>query len=85
MSKVMNILSEVMDGAKEDEFYVVVAEFPDINYALVRRNTSYQPWVAAWSLNKERQCWGQGHYFETIEGAMQHILDMQIAKKLIVA
>lgn len=82
MNKVMDILSEVVDGVKDETFYVVVAEFPEIDYALVRRNSSFEPWIAVWHLDKESKSWGQGHCFETIERAMMHILDKQIAKRL---
>ena len=67
------------------EVNLIVAEFPEIDYVLVRRNTNFQSWVAAWGYNEEKQCWSQGHYFCTIEEAMRYILDLQIAKKLNVA
>lgn len=75
------------DIVKDEEVtrFVVIAEFPEIDYTLIYRNSSYDPWVAAWGYNKEEKFWCQGHYFCTIEDAMRYILDLQIAKKLNVA
>ena len=50
-----------------------VADFPDINYPLVYRNSDYQPWGAAWGYNEIDNVWGQGHYFETINEKMKYI------------
>lgn len=58
-----------------DDMYLVIAEFPEIDYALIYRYTNHQPWVAAWGLEniKRGESWAQGHYFETINGAMTWI------------
>lgn len=82
VDKTINELIETVDAK---EVMVIVEEFPEINYVLVKRNTSYQPWVAAWGYSKEKQCWGQGHYFSKLDEAMRYILDKQMAKKLGVA
>lgn len=69
----------IQDVIKESELYAgthvmfIVAEFPKINYVLAYRNSNFQPWVAAWDYHNGSRTWGQGHYFETIEGAMGHI------------
>ena len=55
------------------EKYVIVEEYPEIDYVLVRRDNEYQPWVAAWNYQPEIRCWGQGHYFGTLESAMEYI------------
>lgn len=55
------------------EDFIVVAEFPTIDYALIYRGGSCCPWVAAWCLRKEHNCWSQGHYFENVNEAMKHI------------
>lgn len=55
-----------------DESYIIVAEFPEIDYVLAYRGGKYEPWVAAWGYNG-KNCWTQGHYFATINGAMRYI------------
>jgi len=58
-----------------DDMYIVIAEFPEIDYALIYRYTNHQPWVAAWGLEniKRGESWAQGHYFEKLEQAMEYI------------
>lgn len=56
-----------------DKTVLIVAEYPDINYVLAYRGGKYQPWVAAWSYKKESNSWGQGHYFERLESAIEYI------------
>ena len=58
-----------------DDMRIVVAEFPEIDYALIYRGTKYEPWVAAWGLEniKRGESWAQGHFYETINGAMKWI------------
>lgn len=68
----MIALNEVGIDVNNDDF-VIVAEFPQIDYALVYRGTRCQPWVAAWCLQKKHKCWSQGHYFDTINDAMKYI------------
>lgn len=63
-----------------DEAVLIVSEFPEIDYVLAYRNSKYMPWVAAWCYKSERNSWGQGHYFETIEEAMSYIMELQNAK-----
>lgn len=59
-----------------DEAMIIVAKFPEINYVLVYRKSRYQPWVAAWAYNGINS-WGQGHYFEKLEDAMEYILQLK--------
>lgn len=53
-------------------------EIIDLNkgadYILLKRNTDYQPFVAAWApqLNDGKLSWGQGHYFTTEEEARNY-------------
>ena len=47
----------------------------DADYILLKRQTEYQPFVAAWApqLNDEGKLfWGQGHYFTTEEDARKY-------------
>lgn len=60
-----------------DESVMIVAEYPEIDYVLAYRGGSFQPWVAAWAYRKERNGWGQGHYFQNIEDAIEYIRDKQ--------
>ena len=55
------------------EKFVIVERFPKIDYVLLRRDTDFQPWIAAWAYNEERECWGQGHYFEEFIDAVRYI------------
>ena len=56
-----------------NEEYVIVEEYPELDYTIIKRNTEFQPWIAAWGLNKEEGCWGQGHYFEHLEEVVDWI------------
>ena len=56
-----------------DETVVIVKEYPEIDYVLAYRGGTFQPWVAAWSYHKENNSWGQGHYFEELEDAIEYI------------
>ena len=33
------------------------------DYTLLKRESSYEPYVVAWKFDKERGDWCQGHYF----------------------
>lgn len=59
-----------------DESYIIVDTFPEIDYVLAYRGGSYQPWVAAWGYNGKNG-WQQGHYYETLEEAMEWIRSKQ--------
>ena len=75
-------LKDLIKTEEDTERYIIIEEFPDIDYVLVYRDTTYQPWVAAWLYDKEKETWQQGHYFCKFEDAVVFILDKQIAKKL---
>ena len=66
-----------------DERYMVVAEYGD--YTLIYRFTSFEPWVAAWCYHKEEGYWSQGHYYQTLEGALSYIalMDNKVKKHYI--
>ena len=53
--------------------YVILAEKPERDYTmLLNMKNKVTPFVCAWNLNKERGEWSQGHYFGTIEEAMEY-------------
>ena len=53
--------------------YVILAEKPEKDYTmLLNMKNKVTPFVCAWNLNKERGEWSQGHYFGTIEEAMEY-------------
>ena len=55
----------------------VVLRIPEIDYVLIHwPNNELTPWVAAWSYNEERKCWGQGHYFMTKENAINYLIEV---------
>ena len=53
--------------------FMILDEFPEINYALLRRNTNFQPYVACWGFHKADGYWDQGHYLQTLEEALELI------------
>jgi len=64
---------EHMETVENDDHYTIVEEFPEIDYTLIYRHTSFQPFVAAWGLNKEKGYWAQGHYFQSSIDAIKWI------------
>lgn len=71
--KVFDTINNIVNATENDEHYTIIEEFPEIDYALIYRHTRFQPWVAAWGLNKEKEYWNQGHYFETGTDAIKYI------------
>jgi hypothetical protein len=74
--KICHVLAlDTITDPNRDDLYMIVAEFPEIDYALIYRGTRTNPWVAAWGLKNINQgkSWSQGHYFATIEGAIEYI------------
>lgn len=59
--------------SKSQSVVIIVAEFPDINCVLAYRGGEFQPWVVGWGYRKENNSWAQGHYFATIEDAMEYV------------
>lgn len=59
-----------------DETVIIINEYPEIDYVLAYRGGKYQPWVAAWAYNGVNS-WGQGHYFEELEDAIEYIRTVQ--------
>ena len=78
----MNLKYCYIDGAIEGMGmdFIVIAEYPEINYTLIRRNSTYEPYVAAWGLNWETGNWDQGHYFSTINEAVLYIEEKILVK-----
>ena len=71
--------SDIKAGDKVMSSGAGEVEVLDLNkgadYILLKRNTDFQPFVAAWApqLNDEGELfWGQGHYFDTEEEARKH-------------
>lgn len=80
MTKRFYNLKELVGADNANEIYVVIAEYPEIDYTLIYRNSKYQPWVAAWAYKGDGKSWGQGHYFSELEDALQYIVDLKVAK-----
>ena len=53
--------------------YVILEEYPQIDYTLIVRRSSFEPYVAAWGYDKESTSWAQGHYFSTLIDAVNYI------------
>ena len=55
----------------------LILEIPEIDYVLIHwPDNVVTPWVAAWNFNKEKMCWGQGHYFCTKEDAVEYLAEV---------
>ena len=55
----------------------IIMKIPEIDYVLVYwPENTYTPWVAAWCYNEERNSWGQGHYFQKKESAVEYLVEM---------
>ena len=69
------MFNDLKNFKRNDEVkFTLVEEYPEIDYALVYLGKANPtPWVAAWCLNKEQSCWGQGHYFTELADAMEYI------------
>ena len=63
-----------------DAVYLILEEYPEIDYTLLYRRSKYQPFVAAWAYNKEGNYWGQGHYFESLMDAVLYIKNVAYEK-----
>lgn len=61
------------DDKEEVDDYLILEEYPEIDYVLLRREAKYEPFVAAWAYNKEGNYWGQGHYFSELIDAVNYI------------
>ncbi len=70
----MNNLRFVKHVSKDgDDEYLILEEYPEIDYTLLIRDAKYEPYVAAWAYNKEGHYWGQGHYFSSLLDATNYI------------
>lgn len=53
---------------------IVLATYNDIDYALIRLwDNDLTPFCAAWGYNPETETWCQGHYFRTLDDAIDYI------------
>lgn len=71
------------DSKGETDDYLILAEYPEVDYTLLIREAKYTPFVAAWGYNKEGNYWSQGHYFSDILDAtawIQSKIDMKSDK-----
>jgi hypothetical protein len=57
----------------------LIAEFPAIDYVIIKRPTKYMPWIAAWKLElyKGEYVWGQGHYFDDLESCVSYVENLE--------
>ena len=51
----------------------ILGRFSEVEYVLFRRDSSFQPFCAAWKFDWETETWEQGHYFSTEEKAREYI------------
>ena len=51
----------------------ILKEYPKKDYVIIDRHTSFQSYVACWCFNKNTYTWGQGHYFDNLEDAIQYV------------
>lgn len=81
MEKKVLEINKILDGVDD---FIIIAEYPEVDYTLIRRNSTFQPWVATWGLNKEGKYWQQGHYFQRLEEAIDYIQSVIGRKKAVV-
>ena len=67
----LNIVQHVREDGVDE--YLILEEYPEIDYTLLIREAKYEPFVAAWAYNKEGNYWGQGHYFSTLLDSVSYI------------
>lgn len=53
---------------KHNTEYVVVDKVGD--YTIIKRDTNFQPWIAAYGYDSESHSWIQGYYCNTLESAI---------------
>ncbi len=51
----------------------IIKEYPEKDYTIINRGTKFLPYVACWVFNKNTYSWGNGHYFEKLEDAIQYV------------
>ena len=54
----------------------IIAKFPSIDYVLIKRQSDFLPWIAAWHYCEEDGTWGQGHYFSNKYEAVNYIAEI---------
>lgn len=55
---------------KTKDGYDVIARYPAADYVLIDRNCDYCRYIAAWCYDELDGTWGQGHYFDKKEDAV---------------
>ena len=68
----LNIVKHTDSKGEVDE-YLLLEEYPEINYVLLKRDTNFQPFIAAWDYDKETVSWRNGHYFQDLLSAARYI------------
>ena len=58
---------------RRENMNMIVERFPSINYVLLKRKSDFMPWIAAWKYCDTNGTWGQGHYFNNKEDALEYI------------
>ena len=64
---------KTLDSIKDNEQYIILEEYPEIEYTIMKRDTKFQPWMAVWQLDKETGTWSNGHYFERLTDAVAFV------------
>ena len=68
-----DIATKEREGREEwRDVMIIVEEFPEIDYVLVYRGGSFEPWCVGYGYNG-KDCWEHGNYFATLSGAMKYI------------
>ena len=55
------------------ENITIIKEYPAKDYTIINRGTNFQPYVACWLFDKNTYSWGQGHYFDNLEEAIEYV------------
>ena len=79
--KNLELVKHVDDKGAVDE-YILLEEYPEIDYALLKRDTTFQPYIVAWQFNKEGCYWSNGNYFQDLLSAMKYIYKRSALKNI---
>ena len=66
---------EMQTAVPKGDNFLIVAEYPELKYALLYRNNelNFQPWIVAYGFDRHQRCWANGNYFQTLDEAMEYI------------
>jgi len=64
---------EMQTTVPKGDHFLIVAEYPELRYALLYRNQDFEPWIVAYGFDRQQRCWANGNYFQELDKAMEYI------------